>query len=378
MALQMAFSAHRSTGLIHRCGVLYIHLFCLSGHNRRVHISSPVKSLVMNNRFTILTLLAMCCHPGVTEAQQRLADAAVELSCPEKAAHWLVSIQSRTGGWGPVAPDTLEDEVTVTDPAVTVFAATALLEAGGPVANNPHRASILHALHYLLLVFESQPVNGKKKRLIRSQLETQLGMQADASRALNFLLTMREQLAYERDILRLDAAIATTMDILEKRAARQQSDALIISSLRSLETAALDWFDVTADEPSPAENTRSTSAAFRMAGEAAVQGLLTLGIDAIADGIEKSKRKREMKPGENAFQPNEEFLSYTFYSESLESLDHDTWMTWRDEFEANLVSTQHDDGSWSEDAGMNSVFCTAAALLALHGKPQHGEDTAGE
>lgn len=315
----------------------------------------------------------------ISAQSQVLTNSQSEISWEEKAAHWLVATQAKNGGWGFVSPaKTMHDvEATViTDPATTVFAAMALLEVGGGLDTNPYRANILYALHYLLIVIEAHAVNAKKKALTLRQLETKLGMHIDATRVVNFLLIMRDQLTYERDILRLNAAIVVCSDLLENREARTQANRYLIQSLRYIETAGIELLGYNNEAQSATEAGQPLET-LQETGLTAIHGLLTLGIDVLAQELEQ-KGKRKGKPGVDAFTADPVFLSYTFYSESLENLDYDSWLKWRSEFESELISSQHDDGSWGENQNTSSVFCTAAALLALYGNPINEESTAGK
>ena len=114
----------------------------------------------------------------------------------QSAVQWLLSAQSPDGGWGSGShayQDIKDPHAVQTDPATTSFAALALMKAGGKLDSNPYQKEIMKALDRLLKDIDNRPDNGRITSLTGTQPQVKLGIHIDASMALQFLTSIREQ-----------------------------------------------------------------------------------------------------------------------------------------------------------------------------------------
>jgi hypothetical protein len=135
----------------------------------------------------------------------------------EKAAVWLLNSQSENGGWGNASfamDGSIQSTIVETDPATTAFAAMALLESGGVLQANPYKQSIMQALDCILDIIEQRPANGRITTLTYTQPQRKLGMHIDASMALDFLTTIRNQVGDVSYQVQIDSAAKVCITLL--------------------------------------------------------------------------------------------------------------------------------------------------------------------
>ena len=347
-----------------------------------------------------------------------------------QAVDWLVKAQSPNGGWGAGShafQDVRDPHAVQTDPATTSFAALALLKAGGSLEKNPYQKEIYKALDRILKDIDARPDNGRITSLTGTQPQIKLGIHIDASMALQFLTTMRDQIRDPELESKIDKAAnicigliqgsqnadggwagggwapvlqsAMANNALEIAQARYDVDEKAIENSRRYQANNMDGEDVRADDAAGVPLYAAASAQRATATEAKeVQSVLpasTLGgmISGVsgemkiskalqdkgydkdkADRMAKSYAVNEMSTKTlqseeiwTGFGNNggEEYLSYMMTSESLAHQDRDKWLQWKQTIEPKFKSSQNPNGSWSGQHCITSpVFCTAAVIQA--------------
>ncbi|HEX5112237.1 MAG TPA: hypothetical protein VFV79_05290, partial [Saprospiraceae bacterium] len=136
----------------------------------------------------------------------------------EKGVDWLLASQSKDGGWGSGSFAYLTDNnfpEAMPDPATTAFVAMALLEAGGRLNTNPYHKEINHAVEYIIKTIDTRPENGTITSQTNTQPQRKLGMNIDASMALDFLVKVRSQMEDTMFIKKIDAAALICIDLLK-------------------------------------------------------------------------------------------------------------------------------------------------------------------
>jgi len=347
----------------------------------------------------------------------------------QQAIQWLLQAQSPDGGWGAGShayQDVRDPHAVQTDPATTSFAAMALMKAGGKLSANPYKKEILKALDRLLKDIDARPDNGRITSLTGTQPQIKLGIHIDASMALQFLTTMKEQVQDQVLENKIDRAAQTCINLIQKsqnsdggwagggwapvlqsamannalEQARDKYDVdeKAMEKSRSYQANNIGSEGVKADDAAGVPLYAAASAQRATSSEAKeVQAVLPASVlagksqneagisKALQDkGITKDKADRLAKSytvnqistealeqediwagfGNNG---GEEYLSYMMTSEALDHNDHNKWLKWKQEIEPKFKAAQNPNGSWSGQHCITSpVFCTAAVLQAWY------------
>ncbi|HJW31168.1 MAG TPA: hypothetical protein VJ508_18200, partial [Saprospiraceae bacterium] len=137
----------------------------------------------------------------------------------QNAIQWLLAAQSQDGGWGSGShafQEVRDPHAVQTDPATTSFAAMALMKAGGKLETNPYRKEIMHALDRLLKDIDDRPDNGRITSLTGTQPQVKLGINIDASMALQFLSAIRDEVKDPTLDNKIDRAANICIDLIQK------------------------------------------------------------------------------------------------------------------------------------------------------------------
>jgi hypothetical protein len=358
--------------------------------------------------------------------------AADTISWHQKGVNWLIDAQSPNGGWGAGshANQNLRDPHAVqTDPATTAFAAMTLMEAGGPLNENPYQKQILKALNRILQDIDQRPSDGRITSLTGTQPQVKLGANIDASIALEFLTKIRQQIHDPEYEEKIDTAAVICINMLQAkqnpngswadggwapvlqsamannalqsattgyaisdsvliRGSRYQASNFTMDGINVSEGAGVPLYVLTSTQRATAEEAKEAGI---ILDEAVVTGLKVtleekdLSYAIQTTGVKRDKAKRlaksyiinksvtkELQKEEiwDGFGSNggEEYLSYKMNSESLEKQGYDDWLKWRHDIEPKFKQAQNSNGSWSGYHCITSpVFCTAAVLLAWYG-----------
>lgn len=348
----------------------------------------------------------------------------------QQAVHWLIAAQSPDGGWGSGShayQDVRDPHAVQTDPATTSFAALALMKAGGKWSANPYQKEILKALDRLLKDIDTRPDNGRITSLTGTQPQVKLGIHIDASMALQFLTTIRDQVQNPAVENKIDKAANICIDLIQKSqnsdggwagggwAPVLQSamannalemaqekyivDQKAIENSRKYQANNISGDGVHAEDAAGVPLYAAVSAQRATSSESKeVQAILTGSFftgqankpmdevvisKALQDkGVTRDKADRLAKSYTvnqistktlesddiwSGFGNNggEEYLSYMMTSEALAHQDHDQWMQWRQTIEPKFKASQNPNGSWSGQHCITSpVFCTAAVIQA--------------
>lgn len=348
------------------------------------------------------------------------------------AIEWLLEAQSPNGGWGAGshAYQNVKDPHQVqTDPATTSFAALALLKAGGPLKSNPYKEQIMKALDRILKDVESRPDNGRITSLDGTQPQIKLGINIDASMALQFLTDIREQIEDENLNNKVDKAAqdcisliqksqnpdggwagggwapvlqsAMANNALERAQTRYDVDKKAMEKSREYQADNMSGGEVRADDAAGvslyavASTQRATSVEAREAEinlPAAIKDGYSNGTvkeDSIVKeltfgGMDQDKAQRlaksyaANKSSTKALQNEdiwegfgnnggEEYLSYLMTSEALAQQSKEDWSKWKQTIEPKFRQSQNPNGSWSGHHCITSpVFCTAAIVQAWY------------
>ena len=352
----------------------------------------------------------------------------------QRAVDWLIEAQSPNGGWGAGShayQNITDPHAVQTDPATTSFAAMALLKAGGPLSSNPYQKEIQKALDRILKDIEQRPDNGKITGLNGTQPQVKLGANIDASMALQFLTTMREQTSDAVLHQKIDAAAnicihliensqnadggwagggwapvlqsAMANNALEQAQTRYKVDEKVIENSRQYQAGNVTTDGVRAEDAAgvplyaAVSAQRATIAESRELEQLMTPGQLT-GLssgkirkeDIVRDleqkGIDKAKAERLTRSYEvnlastkvlsnddiwEGFGNNggEEYLSYLMSSEALAQQDKIAWLKWQQSIEPKFKQSQNPNGSWSGHHCITSpVFCTAAIIQACNAR----------
>ncbi|MDQ3017717.1 MAG: hypothetical protein M3R25_13485, partial [Bacteroidota bacterium] len=182
----------------------------------------------MNAMFLTVLAMAGSLFLIFTPTTRNLSEALITHEQPvtlEKSAwessaiQWLLDAQSPNGGWGAgshVYQEVRDPHLVQTDPATTAFAATALLKAGGPLKTNPYKDKILKGLDRIVKDIDARPDNGRITSLDGTQPQIKLGVNIDASMALQFLSDIREQLEDKELISKVDKAAEVCITLIQK------------------------------------------------------------------------------------------------------------------------------------------------------------------
>ncbi len=359
-----------------------------------------------------------------------------KVSWDQSAIDWLLQAQSANGGWGSGShayQNITDPHAVQTDPATTSFAALALLKAGGKLDVNPYKEQIMKALDRLLKDIDNRPDNGRITSLEGTQPQVKLGIHIDASLALQFLSTMRDQISDKTLETKVDKAAETCISLiqgsqnanggwagggwapvlqsamannaLEKAQKRYKVDQKVIDQSRSYQANNISTDGVKSEDAAGVPLYAAVSAQRATSADAkTVEQLLTPGT---VTGYSEGKVKKESITKEleskgmghdkaeqmaNSYAVNytstqalekddiwqgfgnnggEEYLSYMMTSEALAQQGHDEWMKWRQSIEPKFKQAQNPNGSWSGQHCITSpVFCTAAVIQALHAENQ--------
>ena len=348
----------------------------------------------------------------------------------QNAVTWLVEAQSPNGGWGAGShsyQNITDPHAVKTDPATTAFAALALLKAGGKLETNPYKKQVLLALDRILKDIDDRPDNGRITSLTGTQPQVKLGIHIDASMALQFLTSIREQIQDPVVEKKIDHAAAVCINLiqgsqntdggwagggwapvlqsamannaLEQAQGRYDVDDKAIENSRQYQANNISSDGVRAEDAAGVPLYAAVSAQRATSEETkAVEGLIAPGMladytsgkvkkDAIsreleAKGIDRDKADRMATSYEvnkvstktlqsdeiwQGFGNNggEEYLSYMMTSEALAQQGQDEWLKWRQSIEPKFKQVQNPNGSWSGQHCITSpVFCTAAIVQA--------------
>lgn len=346
----------------------------------------------------------------------------------KNAIQWLVESQSPNGGWGAGShqfQNLRDPHIVQTDPATTSFAAMALLKAGGPLKSNPYKTQIIKALDRILIDISNRPDNGRITSLDGTQPQVKLGMNIDASMALEFLTAVTGQLDDKELENKVGDAAKICIDLIQNS---QNANggwagggwAPVLQS--AMANNALENADAKYDVNQKAiENSRKYQAENMQSGEDAAgiplyavasaqrassteakeasnflpasvmsdfnngvieESVITKELE--ATGMTKEKAMRLAKSyavnqastkslqseaiwegfGNNG---GEEYLSYMLTSEALAQQNKDEWLKWKQNIEPKFKQSQNPNGSWSGHHCITSpVFCTAAIVQALN------------
>ncbi len=350
----------------------------------------------------------------------------------ENAIEWLIKAQSPNGGWGAGshAYQNIQDPHQVqTDPATTAFAAKALLKAGGPLKTNPYKEEIMNGLDRILKDIDTRPNNGRITSLDGTQPQIKLGVNIDASMALQFISDIREQLDDKELETKVDKAAEVCIELiqgsqeanggwagggwapvlqsamannaLERAQGRYDVDIKAIENSRKYQADNMDGDDVRSEDAAgvplyaAASAQRATSTEAREAETYFESGTASefssgkmkkeeLSKVLESKGMDKSKADRLA----NSYAVNytsgkvlqsdeiwegfgnnggEEYLSYMLTSESLAQQGKEGWLKWRQSIDPKFKQSQNPNGSWSGHHCITSpVFCTAAILQAMN------------
>ena len=348
----------------------------------------------------------------------------------QNAVTWLVEAQSPNGGWGAGShsfKNVTDPHAVKTDPATTAFAALALLKAGGKLETNPYKKQVMLALDRILKDIDDRPDNGRITSLTGTQPQVKLGIHIDASMALQFLTSIREQIQDPVVEKKIDHAAAVCINLiqgsqntdggwagggwapvlqsamannaLEQAQGRYDVDDKAIENSRQYQANNISSDGVRAEDAAGVPLYAAVSAQRATSEETkAVEGLIAPGMladytsgkvkkDAIsreleAKGIDRDKADRMATSYEvnkvstktlqsdeiwQGFGNNggEEYLSYMMTSEALAQQGQDEWLKWRQSIEPKFKQVQNPNGSWSGQHCITSpVFCTAAIVQA--------------
>ena len=401
-------------------------------------IFSTFKSVVMNIMsmtipLMVTMLLLFNTGPVTPPTLNPIQNVITETELPaweQRAVEWLIEAQSPNGGWGAGShayQNITDPHAVQTDPATTSFAAMALLKAGGPWATNPYQKEIQKALDRILKDIEQRPDNGKITSLNGTQPQVKLGANIDASMALQFLTTMREQSSDAALNQKIDAAASICIQLiessqnadggwagggwapvlqsamannaLEQAQTRYKVDQKVIENSREYQAGNVTTDGVRAEDAAGVPLYAAVSAQrATMAESRELEQLMTPGQlsglssgkirkeDILRDlekkGIDKDKAERLTRSYEvnqastkvlsnddiwEGFGNNggEEYLSYLMSSEALAQQDKNAWLKWQQSIEPKFKQSQNPNGSWSGHHCITSpVFCTAAILQA--------------
>ena len=345
------------------------------------------------------------------------------------AVQWLIEAQSPNGGWGAGShayQNVRDPHMVQTDPATTSFAAMALLKAGGDLKENPYRHHIMKALDRVLHDVEARPGNGRITSLNGTQPQRKLGINIDASMALQFLSEMSDHLEDKDLKTKTDAAAKVCIELiqksqntdggwagggwapvlqsamannaLEKAQIKYDVDVKVMESSRKYQAENMSGENVRSDDAAgvplyaAASAQRATSAEAKEAAAVLSPGILSTGTvsetmvvkELQATGMQREKAERLAKSyvvnqaSTKALQDEkiwegfgnnggEEYLSYLLTSESLAQQGHDEWKKWIKSIEPKFKQAQNENGSWSGHHCITSpVFCTAAIIQTLN------------
>lgn len=348
----------------------------------------------------------------------------------QSAIDWLLEAQSPNGGWGSGAhayQNVTDPHVVQTDPATTSFVAMALLKAGGKLETNPYKKQIMKALDRLLKDIDSRPDNGRITSLEGTQPQVKLGIHIDASLALQFLSTMRDQIKDEALSAKVDKAAETCITLiqgsqnanggwagggwapvlqsamannaLEHAQTRYKVDQKVIDQSREYQANNISTDGVKSEDAAGVPLYAAVSAQRATSADAKeVEGMLEPGMalgystgkvkkDAITKALQsKGMGRDKAEKMANSYAVNytstqalqsddiwqgfgnnggEEYLSYMMTSEALAQKGKDEWMKWRQSIEPKFKQAQNPNGSWSGQHCITSpVFCTAAVVQA--------------
>lgn len=344
------------------------------------------------------------------------------------AVKWLLDAQSPDGGWGAGShsyQNVKDPHLVQTDPATTAFAAMALLKAGGILNDNPYKEKILKGLDRILKDIDNRPDNGRITSLDVTQPQVKLGVNIDASMALQFLTAISNQLTDSKLQNNVDEAAAVCIKLIQQS---QQSNggwagggwAPVLQSAmanNALENAqgrydvdqnALDNSrkyqaqNMTSGEDAAGIPLYAVASAQRATSTEAKEATSLLPASMLNDysngvieevvitrkleatGMSKDKAERVAKSyavnqastkslqgdaiwdgfGNNG---GEEYLSYMLTSEALAQQGPNEWLKWKQSIESKFKQSQNPNGSWSGHHCITSpVFCTAAIVQALN------------
>ncbi|MFZ1678005.1 MAG: hypothetical protein WAT91_12070 [Saprospiraceae bacterium] len=348
----------------------------------------------------------------------------------QSAVNWLLEAQSPNGGWGSGAhayQNVTDPHAVQTDPATTSFAAMALLKAGGKLETNPYKTQIMKALDRLLKDIDNRPDNGRITSLEGTQPQVKLGIHIDASLALQFLSTMRDQIKDEALSAKVDKAAETCIKLiqgsqnanggwagggwapvlqsamannaLEHAQTRYKVDQKVIDQSREYQANNISTDGVKSEDAAGVPLYAAVSAQRATSADAKeVENMLEPGMalgfstgktkkDDISKAlISKGMGRDKAEKMANSYAVNytstqalqsddiwqgfgnnggEEYLSYMMTSEALAQQGKEEWMKWRQSIEPKFKQAQNPNGSWSGQHCITSpVFCTAAVVQA--------------
>lgn len=348
----------------------------------------------------------------------------------QSAVNWLLDAQSPNGGWGSGAhayQNVTDPHAVQTDPATTSFVAMALLKAGGKLETNPYKTQIMKALDRLLKDIDSRPDNGRITSLEGTQPQVKLGIHIDASLALQFLSTMRDQIKDDELSAKVDKAAETCITLiqgsqnanggwagggwapvlqsamannaLEHAQTRYKVDQKVIDQSREYQANNISTDGVKSDDAAGVPLYAAVSAQRATSADAKeVEGMLEPEMargystgkvkkDAITKALQsKGMGRDKAEKMANSYAVNytstqalqsddiwngfgnnggEEYLSYMMTSEALAQQGKEEWMKWRQSIEPKFKQAQNPNGSWSGQHCITSpVFCTAAVVQA--------------
>ena len=350
----------------------------------------------------------------------------------QSAIEWLIKAQSPNGGWGAGShayQNVQDPHLVQTDPATTAFAAQALLKAGGPLKSNPYKEQILKGLDRILKDIDTRPDNGRITTLDGTQPQIKLGVNIDASMALQFLSDIREQLEDEVLSTKVDKAAEVCITLIQgsqnanggwagggwapvlqsamannalelaqgrydvddkaiENSRKYQAENIVGEGVRSEDAAGVPLYAAASAQRATSTEAREAEIYFE-SGTAIEFSNGTLKKEELSKvleskGMDKSKADRLA----NSYAVNytsgkvlqsdeiwegfgnnggEEYLSYMLTSESLAQQGKEGWLKWRQSIDPKFKQSQNPNGSWSGHHCITSpVFCTAAILQAMN------------
>ncbi len=348
----------------------------------------------------------------------------------QNAVQWLIEAQSPNGGWGAGshAYQHVRDPHQVqTDPATTAFAAMALLKAGGPLKENLYKEQIINALDRILKDIDSRPDNGRITPLEGTQPQIKLGINIDASMALQFLSSISGQIPDATLQNHVDKAAEICINLIQgsqnanggwagggwapvlqsamannalesaqtkydvdqkaiENSRKYQADNIGIDGVKSEDAAGVPLYAAASAQRASSAEAREAEAYLepgmatgyssgKVKKEDISKVLISKGMardkaERLANSYAVNYKSTEVLQSDAIWEGfgnngGEEYLSYMLTSESMAQQGKEEWLKWRKSIEPKFIQSQNPNGSWSGHHCITSpVFCTAAIVQA--------------